>query len=218
MTEPHSEGWWRDHASVQPSWRKNRAGAMGQVEQWASRARTPETRAEIVRSERWEVVGIWLLCGGALGALATPVLAAVVGIWRTFDETGPSWAWFFVALGITCVLFLVGAALADHGKGRRLRALYADGQASVGRLDDVIVHPGGGDDQTTYEFLISAELAGLADADSVPLRRRLYWGEESGWVSPERWIGRRIRFRHNTLEPDDLYDVLFDGWPDREPH
>lgn len=63
--------------------------------------------------------------------------------------------------------------------------------------------------ETTYEFLIFAELAG-----SVVLRRRLYWGQDDGWLSPERWIGRQIRFRHNTLDPDALYDVRFDGWPD----
>lgn len=84
-----------------------------------------------------------------------------------------------------------------------------DGQASGGRLTEVITHPGGGEDQPTYEFLIAAELPG-----SVMLRRRLYWGEDDGWLSPERWTGRRIRFRHNTLDLDDLYDVRFDGWAD----
>ncbi|AKS30873.1 hypothetical protein AFA91_02170 [Mycolicibacterium goodii] len=53
--------------------------------------------------------------------------------------------------------------------------------------------------------------------------RRRVWphrggrGEEDGWGSPERWVGRRIRFRHNTVDPDDHHDVRFDGWPAQGP-
>lgn len=212
MTGPQSEGWWRDHGSVQSvrPGRRARSVAGRQRAAWEGRARTPGTRAEIRRWSRWEAFSFWLMMTGVLCALASPVLGIAGAIWNLFDERAPSWLWgLFGPLGLTIILFTVGAILGSHAKERRLTALYADGQASIGHLTEVITHPGGGDDQTTYEFLISAELP-----SAVVLRRKLYWGEEHGWISPERWIGRQVRFRHNTVDPDDLYDVRFDGWAD----
>lgn len=212
MTDPQSEGWWRDHGRVQPVGRGRRARSVAgqQRAEWERRARTPQTRAAIRRWSRWETCSFWLMMIALLCVAASPVLALAAAIWGAFDDRAPSWMWgLFGPLGLAVILLIAGAELGSQAKDRRLTALYADGQESVGRLVEVVTHPGGGDDQTTYEFVISAELP-----DSIILRRRLYWGEEDGWLSPERWIGRRIRFRHNTLDPDDLYDVRFDGWPD----
>lgn len=215
MTGPQSEGWWRDHGSVQPvgPGRRTRSFAARQRAEWESRARTSETRAAIRRWSRWETFSFWLMIASLVCMCAAFVLGFAGVVWNLLDERSPSWMWgLFGPLGLTVVLLSAGATLGSYAKERRLTALYADGQASIGRLTEVITHPGGGEDQSTYEFLISAELP-----DSQILHRRLYWGEDDGWLSPERWTGRQIRFRHNTLDPDDLYDVRFDGWVDKRP-
>ena len=215
VTGPQSEGWWRDHGSAQPvhPGRRARSVAARQRAEWESRARTAATRAEIRRWSRWETFSFWVMMGAVAAAFAAPVLALATAIWGAFDERAPSGMWtLFGLLGVAAVLMIIGSILGSRAKERRMTALYADGQASEGRLTEVITHPGGGDDQTTYEFLITAELPGPA-----VLHRRLYWGEDDGWPPPERWTGRRIRFRHNTLDPDDLYDVRFDGWGNKRP-
>lgn len=215
MTGPQSEGWWRDHGNVQPvrPGRRARSFAARQRAEWESRARTAATRAEIRRWSRWETFSFWLLIASLVCMGASFILGFAGVVWNLLDERSPSWMWgMFGPLGLTVVLLSAGAILGPHAQERRLTALYADGQASVGRMTEVITRPGGGEDQTTYEFLIRAELPG-----SLILRRRLYWGEDDGWLSPERWTGRQIRFRHNSLDPDDLYDVRFDGWVDRRP-
>lgn len=217
MTAEQSEGWWRDHASMQGPGVRARGIAGQQREAWQIRARTPETRAEIRRWARWETVSFWLMPASLFCVFAAaPVLGIGFGIWSIVDDRAPSWMWgVFGAIGLGCALMTTGAALGSHAKERRLTALYADGQATVGHLDEIITHPGGGEDQTTYDFLISAKLPGPAGSASRTLRRRLYWGEDDSWgAGPARWIGRPIRFRHNTLNPDDLYDVRFDGWAD----
>ena len=221
MTEQQSEGWWRDHASMQGHGGRARSVAGRQIEQWQSRARTPETRTEIRRWARWETMSFWMMltCMFCI-FIAAPVLGIGFGIWSAFDDRAPSWMWgLFGSAGAGCVLLMAGSILGSHAKDRRLTAMYADGQASIGRLDEVITHPGGGEEQTTYEFLISTELTAPEGSTSTVLRRRLYWGEDDSWgAGPERWIGRAIRFRHNSLDADDLYDVRFDGWADKNGH
>ncbi|WP_396911137.1 hypothetical protein [Mycolicibacterium sp.] len=182
-----------------------------QTRQWMAKARTPETRAQIRRWSRWETVSACLLLVGGFCALGIPLVGVGLGVWHAIHGDAP-WLWWLAGAIGTASLFLVaGGWLGSHASGRRLTALYADGQVSVGRLDEVITHPGGGDEQTTFEFLISAELL-----DGIMLHRSLYWGEDSTLLYPQRWVGRTIRFRHNTLDPDDLRDVRFDSWPDRE--
>lgn len=212
-----TERQWRDHASIQGSGARARIVARRQLEEWQSRVHKPETRARIRRWSRWETVSFWMLLAGMVCVfIGAPVLGIGFAIWRASEDSAPSWMWgLFGSIGAACALLLTGAALGTHAKDRRLTALYADGQVSVGRLDDVILHPGGGEDQNTYEFLISAEQSGAAASPSARLHRRLYWGEDDSWgAGPERWIGRTIRIRHNTTDPDDLYDVRFDGWAD----
>ncbi|GAB3616395.1 hypothetical protein GCM10027416_09520 [Okibacterium endophyticum] len=209
MTGPQSEGWWRDHGRVVSIslGRRSRGVARRQTEEWEDRARTPQTRAEIRRWSRWETMSFCLQLIGAVCGFASPLVGVGLAVWHLIHGEAP-WFWgLFGTIGVTMLFLLAGAILGSHAKNRRLTALYADGQASTGCLDEVITHPGGGDDQTTYEFLVSAELPG-----EVVLRRRLYWGEDSSLLYPRRWVGRPIRFRHNTLDPDDLYDVRFDGW------
>lgn len=177
---------------------------------WMARARTAETRAEIRRWSRRETVSACLLLIGAVCGFASPLVGVGLGVWHLIQGDAPWFWWLVGTIGITALFMLAGSILGSRASDRRLTALYADGQATMGRLDKVITHPGGGDEQTTYEFLISAELP-----EGVVLHRTLYWGEDDSWPSPRRRVGRSIRFRHNNLDPDDLRDVLFDGWVER---
>lgn len=158
---------------------------------------------------RWETVSVCLLVVGGLCALGAPLVGVGLGVWHAIHGDAPWLWWLFGSIGTASLFLVAGAWLGSYASDRRLTALYADGQSTVGRVDEVITHPGGGDEQATYELLISAELS-----DGTLLRRRLDWGEDNtSWPIPRRWVGRSIRFRHNTLDPDDLHDILFDGWP-----
>ncbi len=183
-------------------------GVDEQTRRWMSLTRTPATRSRIRFWSRWEVVSFWIMIGGGISALALPLFGIGFGVRAALAEDPALFWWFAVPFSVTMVLFIAGSALGSHAKDRRLTAMYADGHSSVGRLDEVITYPGGGDDHTTYDFQVSAELPG-----PVILRRTLRWGEEDG-LPPERWIGRPLHFRHNTMDPDDLHDVRFDGWAD----
>ncbi len=179
-----------------------------QTRQWMARARTPETRAQIRRWSRWETVSFCLLAIGGICALGIPLIGMGLGVWHAIHGDAPWLRWLFGSIGTASLFLIAGAWLGSYASDRRLTALYADGQSTVGRVDEVITYPGGGDEQTTYELLISAELL-----DGVRLRRTLYWGaDNTSWPVPRRWVGRTIRFRHNTLDPEDLRDVRFDGW------
>lgn len=74
------------------------------------------------------------------------------------------------------------------------------------RVETTGVYAAIGDDTTTYELRVSTEPPG-----GIVLRRKVY--RDGG--DPDRHTGEAVRFRHNTLDPDDLDDVLFDGWGDR---
>lgn len=179
-------------------------GTDQQTRGWMARARTPKTRAEIWRWSRWEAVSACLLLVSAFGI---PLIGVSLAVWHIIYRHAPWLWWLFGSLGAAAVFLVAGSWLGSHANRRRLTALYADGHVTVGRLDEVITHPGDGDEQTTYRFLFSAELP-----DGVILHRRLFWGEDNSLISPQRWVGRSIQFRHNTLDPADLYDVRFDSW------
>lgn len=167
-----------------------------QTRAWMARARTAETRAEIRRWSRWETGSACLILIGAGYAFVSLLIGVGLAVWHVIHSDAP-WLWWLLRfLGITALFLLAGSILGSHANDRRLTALYFDGQSTIGRLDKVITHPGGGDEQTTYEFLISAELP-----DGIIMHRTFYWGEDDGWPSRQRRVGRSIRFRHNTLDP-----------------
>ncbi len=179
-------------------------GTDQQTADWMAAARTPETRARIRRWSRIETIGVVLLVPGICALLAAPVVTlalaigfAVAGVRHTDVYW---WLW-----GVPLGLSVAGAAVMAVSSHRRLSATFADGHVAIGRVDRVVERPGSGDDTTTYELRVSAELS-----SGVLLRRKLY--RDGG--DPSRRIGRPIRFRHNTLDPDDVHDALFDGWPD----
>jgi len=139
--------------------------------------------------------------------LLAPFASIAVAVWSTVTDVDRSnlywWIWG-TAVGVTAsgtVAHLVGSA-------RRQRACYADGQVAFGVLERAIEHPGSGDDKIWYDLRISAVLP-----TGATLRRRLHVEGEG----LEQRVGRIVRFRHNTLDPDALDDVPLAGWPENQP-
>lgn len=112
---------------------------------------------------------------------------------------------------------LVGLAVYIPADNKLTRAKYADADSSIGVVREVTSRETTDAENsivTEYTLVVTAELDG-----GVTLRRHLTTTRGSG-NEPEHpnqsWIGRRVRFRHNTLDPDDVYDEQFEGWPDQE--
>ncbi|MFF1919150.1 hypothetical protein ACFVW8_01040 [Streptomyces sp. NPDC058221] len=175
-----------------------------QTAEWMAKARTPETRTRIRRWSRVETSGLVVALVGLSLLLLAPIAGLALAVWFSvagIDRTDVYWWLGSVAVGVP----LVGAALLVVGGRERRAACFADGYVSTGRVDRVVERPGSGDDPTYYELRVSAELS-----DGVFLHRKVYQDGNS----PRRRLGKPIRFRHNTLDPDDLHDVLLEGWSD----
>ncbi|MFE7622335.1 hypothetical protein [Streptomyces sp. NPDC057509] len=180
-----------------------------QTDEWMGRAKTQETRARIRRWSRWEGVSQWILMIGALAFAASVPVGIGLGIW--FWVAGVERFDVFVWLyGSSTGVLLIGAAL-DSGAGSRLaEARFADGQCTTGAVEKVIELPqNDADGNPTFCLALRAGLPG-----GTVLRRTIHWGSGDSSGPDDRWIGRAIRFRHNTSDPDDEHDALFVGWPD----
>ncbi|MFJ4707647.1 hypothetical protein ACIP6I_22730 [Streptomyces anulatus] len=93
---------------------------------------------------------------------------------------------------------------------RLAEARFADGQCTIGAIEDVVELPGNdADGNPTYGHAVRAELPGRP-----ALRRTIHGGSGDSSGPNDRRVGRAIRFRHNASDPDDEHDVLVDGWPD----
>ena len=175
------------------------------TENWVARARTPNTRARIRRWSRAENVSLVVALFGvvllAIAPFVTVALLIALGI-AGVERTDVYWWIWGVSAGIP-VAGMFGSVISS---ARLDEARYADGHVSVGVVERVVEHPGGGDDHTWYQLHVSAELH-----DDLVLRRRLHWPDDGN--DPRRLIGGPIRFRHNTFDPDDLQDCLYDGIP-----
>ncbi|MET7641130.1 hypothetical protein [Streptomyces sp. NPDC005438] len=178
------------------------------AEFWAGRARTPETRARIRRLSRIDNISMGIMLTG-MGLFVLMILVSIVlGIWFWIAGTSRSdvFLWGFgTALGV----LLVGAVPEALVSSRLHAAQFADGDTTLGVIDAVtpVEVPQGsdGDSYPWFTLTVSAELP-----QQVVLRRSVDWWSNDG----ECRVGRPIRFRHNTLDPHDLHDVRFDGWPD----
>lgn len=175
-----------------------------ETKEWMRRVKTPETRASIRRWSRRSDFFFWVGLLLVLGGMAFIVWSVV-----TERHNGPV---FWGLIAATVVLVLVCVAFGSHAGSRLADARFADGHESVGRVDEVITYSGG-DSPDTYDIVVSAVLP-----DSVAIYRKIKLGASPGHLSDDD-VGRGVRFCHNTLDPDDLDDVLFDGWhggrPDR---
>lgn len=172
-----------------------------QITAWVEAARTAETRARILHWSRVENVGILSTVVSGLLLGAVPFLSGAIGIWSAVDGVDRGIV-HGVIWGTAIVLFLCAAVLWGVASTRREGACYADGQVTVGLVERAIEHPGSGDDETWFDLRITAELS-----DGRTLRRRLHLtGEDEG-----RRLGGPIRFRYNTVDPDNLDDISLVG-------
>ncbi|MFH9472554.1 hypothetical protein ACH4L7_01780 [Streptomyces anulatus] len=176
----------------------------GRSDQWTRLARTPETRARIRRGAlRERAFGALIAIGMGLCALMVAVSIYVAAFQTEFHHRS---GWF---LSTTVGMLLAIAFLARAVRfwiatnKERVRAMYADGQEAVGTVTEVVEDDDRDPDTGPYyDISITAELAG-AGAGSI---RRVTRRAEA----PQ--VGQRVRFRHNTLDPEDLEDVLFLGF------
>ncbi|WP_097865761.1 phage holin family protein [Streptomyces sp. rh34] len=187
------------------------------VEFWAARAKTPQTRARIRRLSRFDDISSGILLAGVGLFMLMNLASIVLAIWFWIADVSryDIFPWGFgIALGVTAI----GAILNSIAESRLSQARFADAYCSVGVIDKVRSwegHDGEGSPTTFYKLAVTATLP-----DGVTIRRHIDCGTGGGSGSPDRpdetWVGRRICFRHNSVDPDDLADEQFAGWPDHE--
>lgn len=163
--------------------------------EWMRRARTPETRASIRRWNRWTNFFFW---GGVLLVLGG--FAFIV--WSVAADRHGGLAFWGVITG-TVALVLVCVVCGSRTGSRLIEARFADGRESVGTIVEVTTNPGI-DGPDTYDILVTASVSGTV------IHRKI-----DGLLVGH--FGDRIRFRHNTIDPEDLDDVLFAGWNGHAP-
>lgn len=165
-----------------------------------SPATTPGIRALVRRWSRQE----HLAAGMALVGIALPLVTlGVVALVPRLngDESIAPFIWSM--LGAAAVLLVAAAFLEIHAQDRLREAKFAGGYLSAGMVDEVIEEPSsevGG--SSTSMLLVTAELPG-----QVRIRRRLYSSDYP--AGPGARVGQTMIFRHVTVDPDDLQDVLF---------
>ncbi|WP_144016723.1 hypothetical protein [Beutenbergia cavernae] len=178
-----------------------------QTREWMAAARTPETRARIRYWSKVETISTATMLAGIALLLIAPFGSIALAVWSSVTDTDRTvlywWIW-----GIPAVLAMGGVVAALVASGRREQACFADGRVAVGTVERAIEHTGSGDDRTWFDLRISAELPG-----GTTLRRRLHLEGEG----LDRRVGGSVRFRHNTLDADDLDDVLHVGFDRAEP-
>jgi hypothetical protein len=177
------------------------------AEFWAARAKTPETRQRIRWLSRLSDIGFFLMC------LANVGLA--IWFWSGNDDHPEI---FFWPLGITLGVTLIGVVSNSIVEARFSQAKFADAYVSTGVIEAVLATEGtdGEGSPTTYY-----QLAVIAvGPDGAAIRRHVNWATGGGSGSSDRpddtWAGRRLSFRHNSLDPDDLADEQFSAWSDAE--
>lgn len=187
------------------------------VEYWVARAKTPETRARIRRLSRLEDLTNGILLTGMILFLLMALTRVVLAIWFWAPDAGDSTIFLWV-LGITLGVTVTSVFLNSAVETRLSQAKFADGYSSVGVIDAVRSWEGTDGEGSPTTFYALAVTAALPDGGTI--RRHVDWSTDSGSGSSdtpdETWVGRRISFRHNTLDPEDLADEQFVGWPDTE--
>ncbi len=118
-------------------------------------------------------------------------LAGVASALGTF----PHLAWI-VGFAAT----LVSGCLLRISWDKHRQAPFAGAPTVVGTVRDVLEIQYG-DGASKYQLLIDAELA-----HGVTIHRRI---DIRGDSDPLGWVGKPVRFRHRTLDPDDLDDAFF---------
>ncbi|MFD0556454.1 hypothetical protein FB566_1694 [Stackebrandtia endophytica] len=166
-------------------------------EERMARAKTPQTRASIRRWSLWSDfyfgIGVLLVIAG---------ITFIAWSVNTERHDGPV---FWGGIVVAVVLVGVCVGFGSHASSRLSEALWAEAHVSIGTVEKVVKYSTEGPD--LYDVVVNSSLT-----DS-PFRREI-----TGQLGPTD-VGDQIRFKHHTLDPDDLGDVLFDGWHRRgRPH
>ncbi|WP_396911122.1 ABC transporter permease [Mycolicibacterium sp.] len=141
-----------------------------------------------------------------VGAIACLALAGVgvLGAIASAFSSGPG---SLRVLGIIAVFVLIpigilGALYCGH---KRYRAWFSNAHVSEGPIEEVTeVRRSNDDGSTSHHFMLTVS---AAVEGGPPIRRHCTMGGDQ----PRPEIGQTLRFRHTTLDPDDLEDALFDS-------
>ncbi|MGA5545649.1 ABC transporter permease [Mycobacterium sp. NPDC051198] len=143
-----------------------------------------------------------------VGAIACLVLAGI-GVLCAFlpiffDVTGPRELGWLQGLCMASVFGIIpagiiGAIFCSH---KRYRASFTKAHVSEGGITEIAKVRNSDDDSYYYRLTVSAEVDG-----GQTIRRHCTVGGQTR--RPE--IGQTLRFRHTTLDPENLEDALFDS-------
>lgn len=150
------------------------------------------------RAYRWWGVGavVFLVLAGIGGLGGLPLI--VLGV---FSSGGPAW---LQGVGMAAVFALIpagilGAVVCGH---LRYRASFTNALVSEGAITAVTEMRNSDDNSYYYRLIVSVEVDG-----GPTIRRHCTMGGKN----PRPEIGWTLRFRHTTLDPENLQDALFDG-------
>ncbi|MDV3123875.1 ABC transporter permease [Mycobacterium sp. 21AC1] len=147
------------------------------------------------RAYRWWGVGAiacLVLAGiGVLGAVPLMVLGS--GDLGGLPGLGAAAVFVLLPAGI------IGAIYCGH---KRYRASFANAHVSEGAIAEVSEVRNSEDNSYYFMLTVSA-----ATEDGPIIRRHCTMGGKH----PRPEIGQTLRFRHTTLDPDNLEDALFDS-------
>ncbi|SKX96213.1 Uncharacterised protein [Mycobacteroides abscessus subsp. bolletii] len=142
----------------------------------------------------WGISAIACLALAGIG-----LLGAIAGAFTS----GPGW---LRVLGTVAVFVLIpvgvfGAIYCGH---KRYRAWFTNAHVSEGLIERVAEVRGSNDDgSTSYYFMLTVS---AAVEGNPAIRRHCTVGRD-----PRPQIGHTLRFRHTTLDPENLEDALFDS-------
>ena len=150
-------------------------------------------RLQAVLLKVWHVAIVVAVVGG-------PFVPVTIMVISDVDYFGTIFGW---QLGGTAVLVLGALAVGGRLDRNVQEARFAQGRRSIGRIVEVITeHVYDGESEGRYVLVISAQVPG-----PMTLHRRIVWSA----YGPAPRIGETVRFRHNTVDPENRDDVLFDG-------
>ena len=156
-------------------------------------AKTPQTRARIRRWSRWEDISLGILLIGSVPfAAALPVgIGLAIWFWIAGIDRSEIFYWLY---GVSLGVLLIGVVLEAITSSRLAEARFADGQCTIGVIEEVIELPcNDADGNPTYDLAVRAEPPG-----QPMLRRTINWGSGDSSGPDDHWVRRAIRFRHNT--------------------
>lgn len=102
-------------------------------------------------------------------------------------------------LTVAITVFVVGCVGFGYASSEYRRARFADAFVSEGTILAVYEIPGDSETPNVAVFAVEAE-----NDDGGTLHRRV---EVQNWPEPDMWVGRRLKFRHRTIEPEFLADA-----------